>query len=177
MNPPGVIFLLQDMMTRYQSSAHVTCHVSRRWVSLVAGTALGRLRVASITAGRHHRHLATLGPPPATRTGRGHYGDTVIVIITIVIIIEQVASIPTPHQRQSPELLILRHLIPLMTFIGLHQSSVAISVKLVFPSCTGQVESVKYGSLRDIYIIYDILHLLHKNNKKMWQSHIVLTTH
>ena len=79
------------------------------------------------------------------------YGDTVIVIITIVIISEQVASIPTPHQRQSPELLILRHLIPLMTFIGLHQSSVAISVKLVFPSCTGQVESVKNGSLWDIY--------------------------
>ena len=158
-----------------QHMSQVTCHVSRRWVSLVAGTALGRLRVASITAGRHHRHLATLGPPPATP----HWPRTLrhIIIITIVIIIEQVASIPTPHQRQSHELLILRLLIPLKTFIGLHQSSVAISVKLVFPSCTGQVESVKYGSLRDIYIIYDILHLLHKNNKKMWQSHIVLTTH
>lgn len=89
------------------------------------------------------------------------------------MILEQVVSIPTPHQRQSPEVLILRHLIPLMTFIGLHQSSVAISVKLVFPSCTGQVESVKYESLWDIY---DVLHLLHKSKKNLWQSHIVPTT-
>ena len=138
-----------------------TCHVSRVtchdggwawWRGQLWGD--WGWRVSPLAATTATSPLSGRHPPP--RTGRGHYGDTVIVIIIIVIIIisEQVASIPTPHQRQSPELLILRHLIPLMTFIGLHQSSVAISVKLVFPSCTGQVESVKNGSLWDIYNLW-----------------------